>query len=181
MPANFVYRSTFAIFAPKKLMEEFGDWIYIIVIVVAGITSLIGSSRKKARSISEQNRQNQQPHSVDADTGDEGDFWGTLASEASEASQASGASGASPASETSHGNITVPPTFRAKPSYTSIHNYYTPVSDLLREGQSGVQSTELPSMDAIEEYAVLTVDDLPDNADEWRKAFLYNEIFSRKN
>jgi len=35
-------------------MDEFGDWIYIILMVVVGISSLVGSARKKMKQMQTQ-------------------------------------------------------------------------------------------------------------------------------
>ena len=135
-------------------MEEFGDWIYIIVIIVAGIVSLIGSARKKAHQAVGQNQQNRQPSpEINTNPDDGDDFWGTLTQQ----------------------TVTEPerkakPVQKAKPPRITDGDYHT-IFD----------TPEMQVTDMDEGNVALTVNDLPDNADEWRKAFVYNEIFNRKN
>ena len=141
-------------------MEEFGDWIYIIVIIIAGIASLISSTRKKARQLAEQN----QPREIITDKSDNDDSWDDFI----------------PQAETKP-VVKVQPERQAKPANLFLKNYHTPIIDIFQEGQSDIQFSEDMPLVAEEEYTSITVDNLPDNTDEWRKAFIYNEIFSRKN
>jgi hypothetical protein len=141
-------------------MEEFGDWIYLIVIIIVGITSLISSTRKKARQLAEQN----QPREIITDQSGEGDLWRELTQQAEKKPE-----------------VKIQPKRQAQPLKPPTKDYHTPFLNIYQEGQSSIEATEIQSAVDDEEYATLTVDDLPDNTDEWRKAFIYNEIFSRKN
>ena len=141
-------------------MEEFGDWIYIIVIIIAGVASLINSTRKKARQLAEQN----QPREIITSTNDADDFWGELAPQPERQPV-----------------IKAQPKRQEKPVYVSLKDYKTPFLDIDQEGQSSIDMTETLMTDMVEDYGYTAVDNLPGNPDEWRKAFIYNEIFSRKN
>ena len=142
-------------------MEEFGDWIYIIVIIIAGVASLINSTRKKARQIA--GGQNQ-PREIIAKTNDGDDFWGELLSQTEQKPV-----------------IKVYPKEQEKPVYTSINDHKTPFLSMQPEGERAIELTEFLTTDMDEEYSNITVDNLPSSPDEWRKAFIYNEIFSRTN
>ena len=155
-----LYVSQLALSLHKKNMETIGDWIYIVVILIAGAASVLNSSRKKARQVAEQN---QQPREVIIDPNDEDDFWGELTSQPEKKPV-----------------IKVQPRVQAKPTYSSIKNYHSPFLDINQEGESALQASEMIPTE-IEDRAAIRIDDLPDGPDEWRKAFIYNEIFSRKN
>ena len=142
-------------------MEEIGDWIYILVIIIAGVASLISSTRKKARQMA---GQNQQPRKVTTDQNEEEDFRGVFTSQTEMKPE-----------HKAHSNQ------QAKPAFSTVKNYHTPFFDIHQGRQTSMQATEAQSAVAVEGYATISVDDLPDNTDEWRKAFIYNEIFSRKN
>ena len=139
-------------------MEEFGDWIYIILIIIAGVASLVNSTRKKARQLEEQNRQ---PRPVITDQSDNDDFWGTVSSQ----------------TETQP-EIPVPSRQSVRQEYTSIKRSFLNIE---QEAQSAIQATDMQTADIENEYSAITVEDMPNDTDEWRKAFIYNEIFSRKN
>ena len=141
-------------------MEEFGDWIYIIVIIIAGVASLINATRKKARQIAEQNR----PREIITTTNDEDDFWGELVPQTEQKPV-----------------IKVEPKRQEKPAYVSLKDSRTPFLNIHQEGQPSIELNDTVTTDIVEDYEIITVDELPGNPDEWRKAFIYNEIFSRKN
>ena len=140
-------------------MDEFGDWIYIIIIIIAGVASMISSTRKKARQSAEQNK----PREIITNDRENVDIWDDFIPQAEK----------KPVE-----NIKLKQ--QAKQVISPVKNYHTPFLDIFNEGQSSVQYTDIPSVSE-EEYVSLTVDDLPDNTDEWRKALIYNEIFNRKN
>ena len=144
-------------------MEEFGDWIYILVIVIAGVSSMISSMRKKARQDAEANK----PREIINDNNSEDNFWDVLT-----------------------------PQPEKKPVIKSYKRRDMPLSsitfgkqkksflDNYLEGQSAIDieaPDESETLNAVEDYASITVEDIPRDAGEWRKVFIYNEIFSRKN
>ena len=141
-------------------MEEFGDWIYLLVIIIAGVTSLISSTRKKARQAAEQ----PQPRQVITTQNDEDDVWDDYIPKAEK-------------------KPVVPiqpkqPARRPDPFVTKQNTqYYT----FDQEGQPALPMEESKLLEIDDDLAVFTVEDLPENVDDWRKAFIYNEIFSRRN
>jgi len=142
-------------------MEEIGDWIYILVIIIAGVASLISSARKKARKVAEQT---QSPRQVVIEQGESNDIWDDFIPQSEKKPE-----------------IIVQAKREAIQPKVSVKNYHTPFLYIQQEEQSDVQATESQLLDVNDEYAVITVDDLPNEPGEWRKAFIYNEIFSRRN
>ena len=140
-------------------MEEFGDWIYILLLVVAGIASLISSMRKKTQQAAEQ----KQPPEISINQEEDvDDPWIPIRE-------------TKPVSK---------PQFKrqAHQSDPKIDNKSKQFhSSIFQEGQPALQPEEIASIENEEEFSPLTIDLIPEEADEWRKAFIYNEIFSRKN
>ena len=148
-------------------MEEFGDWIYILIIIAAGVFSLIGSTRKKARQMAEANQQ-QQPRKVSSTSGDEGDFWDDFIPQAEKKPV-----------------IISQKKKETAPSNPSSGKQVKPFLNRFLEGHPSltIEAVEEPSPISAseEEYAAITLEDIPKEANEWRTVFIYNEIFSRKN
>ena len=144
-------------------MEEFGDWIYILVIVIAGVSSLISSMRKKTREAAELNK----PREVIVKNDREDDFWGSLTQQTTARRPATS------------GNQPKRP---SKRTFLPVDKQSQTFLDMYQEGQSAIQSTmETEVAETFENQALFAVDDIPENIGEWRKAFIYNEIFARKN
>ena len=142
-------------------MEEFGDWIYILVIVIAGVSSLISSMRKKTREAAELNK----PREVIVKSDREDDFWGSLTQQTE-------------VKPTVSGNQPKRP---SKKPFLSVEKQTQTFLDMYQEGQPAIRLTETEIAEPLEGQALFTVDDIPENIGEWRKAFIYNEIFARKN
>ena len=137
------------------IMEEIGDWLYIIVIIIAGIASFISSMRKKTQQTSVQNS----PREISMDA-EEDDFWNEHM----------------PQRE-------VKPVFAVQPisrSFQTVDQQYKKYVNVFQEGQPVQPSEEPLLVDTVEEYPVITISDLPSDTDDWRKAFVYKEIFNRK-
>lgn len=140
-------------------MENIGDWLYIIIIAIAGISSFISSARKKSQQAEEQ-RQAQSRKAA------ENESIPTVQSPPSS-------------------SVVQPqPVYRQKTHQPSLkHTKYS--FDKHLEGESSIakyytepMTVGIESED--EKYASVTLDDLPADTNEWRKAFVYNEIFNRK-
>ncbi|MDR0574831.1 MAG: hypothetical protein LBG96_12530 [Tannerella sp.] len=153
-------------------MEEFGDWLYLIIIIIAGIGSLISSARKKARQMAEQN----QPRRTVTDNRHEEDPWYEEADPRYEE--------AAPRQQLPEKKpvTAIKPERQPLSSYQSVTMQKKHYSDIRQEGESSIirENTEFMSMDADKEDTSVTLEDLPDNLDEWRKAFVYQEIIDRK-
>ena len=105
-----------------------------------------------------------QPRQIITETSDIDDFWGEFIPQTEKKPE-----------------VKIQTQQQAKPSFPSVKNLPTTFLDFQQEGQSSIQQEELQSMAVIEEYANTTIDELAGNPGEWRKAFLYNEIFKHKN
>jgi len=145
------------------IMEEFGEWIYILFIIIAVISSVISSMRKKAQQAAEKNR----PREIITTSNSEDDFWDV---------------------PTPQQEIPPKPMIRVKPkrevqfAHSSFEKQNKPYFDIHQEGVSALNWENPETVATIdEEYETVTVDELQNNPDEWRKAFIYNEIFNRRN
>jgi hypothetical protein len=156
-------------------MENIGDWLYVLILVIAGISSIFSSIRKKSQQATTQNQQNRQPQQarqqqaqphreiIKEDVFDD-DFWGDQTKKVPEM-PAPVAKPQPKAKQTSK----VPPT-------QVNYDFYK-----INEGQSIFTKGNSPIFaDNEEENALITLEDLPSETEEWRKALVYNEILNRK-
>jgi hypothetical protein len=151
-------------------MENIGDWIYVIIIIIAAISSIFSSIRKKSQQAStqsqqtgqsQQTRQQQAPPPREVIRGDvfDDDFWGDQTKKQTE----------KPAP-------VVKPQPKAKQTSQVDYRIFQ-----TNEGQSSITNDNNPIFaDNEEEYASITLEDLPSETEEWRKALVYNEILNRK-
>ena len=144
-------------------MEEFGDWIYVIILVIAGISSVISSFRKNAKQKAEEAQAQPEPQQREVIRGDvfDDDFWGTV--------------------EPKQEPVTVKPAPVSKPQYKSIEQLSYHFNQH-QEGASSFNHNKDVSilLESEDVYTTVTLEDLPKDTDDWRKAFVYNEIFNRK-
>ena len=143
----------------KIIMEEFGDWIYFLVIIIAGVASLISSTRKKAQQAAGQNK----PREIITNKSDREVIWDDYF----------------PQTENKAEEVILPKSqslqsYAATKQNKQYFNFY-------QEGQPALQREESKPLEIEDNLATITIDDLPANTDDWRKAFIYNEIFNRKN
>ena len=144
-------------------MEEFGDWIYVIILVIAGISSVISSFRKNAKQKEEAAQaqpETQQPEVIRGDVFDD-DFWG--------------------AGDQKQEPVKVIPAPAGIPQYKPIEQL-TYRFDQHKEGTSSFNHNKKESILLENEdiFTTVTLEDLPKDIDDWRNAFVYNEIFNRK-
>ena len=146
-------------------MENIGDWLYVIIIAIAGIGSIISSVRKKAQQAQQQESQQTKPREIITEDTFDDDFWGN---------------------ETTKQYVP-----ENKPIPTVQSQFYSLQSTPERtdyqynKKQEGAQSfthnhLETVFADNEEEKSLITLEDLPADIDDWRKAFIHNEIFNRK-
>ncbi len=133
-------------------MENIGDWLYIVILVIAGISSLFSSARKKSQQAAEQKQT--PPHEITTGNSEE--------------------------------EVDIP---AIKPQPYIKNSYQSPLAqkkfsfDKDRKGQPSTtqhDTDSMPMQAEEEKYASVTLEDLPSNTEEWRKAFIYNEIFNCK-
>ncbi|MDR1408651.1 MAG: hypothetical protein LBJ23_11505 [Tannerella sp.] len=141
-------------------MEEFGDWLYWIIIIIAGISSLIGSINKKNRQAAE----NRQPREVITE---EWVDW---------EDRNDGAKTPQPVIQEKI------PDLQAQRKAAFSHEQFN--RDAKRESDSFIfkqEAARTAALYAEDDTAATTgIGDLPSDTNEWRKAFIYNEIFKRK-
>ena len=142
-------------------MENIGDWLYVVVIIIAVISSFAGSLKKNTKK-----EQEQQPLPREVFRGDtfDDDFWG----EPQDDNRVP-----DPVVKTmSKADISQAQWIEAK-----VHNF-----NRHNEGVSAIShtNTEPILMEADEEYTSVTIEDMPTDTDDWRKALVYSEVFNRK-
>jgi hypothetical protein len=129
-------------------MENIGDWLYIIFIIIAAISSIIGSINKK-------NSGKQQPREVITEE-DWNDYEETQP-------------------------VFEPPLPAAQQNpavYVQSVSSKKAEKDYATFKRDTNPAFALPSME--ENPASVSLEDLPANREEWRKAFIYGEVFNRK-
>ena len=141
-------------------MEEFGDWIYFLVIIIAGVASLINSTRKKAQQAANQNK----PREVITNKSDMEDIWDDYI----------------PKMENKP-LVAAQPKARSVQSHPAFTKQNKQYFSIYQEGQPALQREESKTLEIDDYLTSITIEDMPDNVDDWRKAFIYNEIFNRRN
>jgi hypothetical protein len=138
-------------------MENIGDWLYMVIIIIAAISSIIGSVNKKSRQTSSR-------ETVREDREEKG-FRGEQAE-------------------------TQQPVFReiqpevrqtVRPGYKPLKKNKKTEKDysiFKKETASAFPNTAVAAEE--EEKTAVSLEDMPANTDEWRKAFIYHEVFKRK-
>jgi len=133
-------------------MEDIGDWIYVLAILVATVASLINSMRKKAQ---QQAATHNQPREIIVPrTDEEDDVWDDFIPKREEQP------------------LKQPQQFKRS---------VEPFVNFINEGQPTFRTEATDAMFLEEEATPVIPETLPSGPDEWRKAFIYNEIFARKN
>lgn len=180
-------------------MEHIENWLYLIIIAIAGISSFINSIRKKSQQAAEQQQQQQTQSNEPMDEGESGkreikDFWEEIEKTLLPTPEKTHIPEKAPVPQKKREPIvrqrTSPMTVRplsteTKRAYQSISEQSNYAFDKHLEGQSSIANyytdsatSEMEIGDEI--HASVTLNDLPTDTNEWRKAFVYNEIFNRK-
>ena len=160
-------------------MENIGDWLYVVILIIAGISSIISSARKKAKQVStktqhtgktQQSQQTQQaPPPREIAKGDifDDDFWGDNTTQQLPKKKPV---------------PSIQPLPKAKQSYQGLPKQDGYNFNSVNEGQSSITKNYENSTfaDNEEEYASITLEDLPSKTEEWRNVFIHNEISNRK-
>ena len=120
-------------------MENIGDWIYVVILIIAGISSIFNALKKKNKEAAEQ----PQHHEVftESENNDDYPFQTPYYSE-------------------------IKPKKPTEKVYEKLHSMT----------QTETENIQLE----IENSPTITLEDLPSDTDDWRKAFVYKEIFERK-
>lgn len=156
-------------------MEGFGDWLYVIIIIIAGISSLIGLINKKNKQAAERERSRE----ISTEEWEEWEEWEeredkdtryndtpqTVRQPVSSGRQATFSQRRAAAS---------PDSRKRQGAYVNYNSF-----DGKQKNYPGVgNETDPPYTE--DDILPITVENLPADTDEWRKAFVYNEIFKRK-
>ncbi|MDR1340240.1 MAG: hypothetical protein LBK58_09345 [Prevotellaceae bacterium] len=141
-------------------MENVNDWLYWVIIIIAGISSIVSSISKKIK----QSGENRQPREVITEE------WVDWEDNA----------------ETPHPAVpekrpVAVPDLQAQRKasfdYGKFGSKTKPNSDYSIFKKESAPATTLYTEDNI---VPVSIDDTPSNTEDWRKAFLYSEIFKRK-
>jgi hypothetical protein len=142
-------------------MEDLGNYFYWILLVIAGISSLLGKFGKA------KNRQNKPK---DNQPWDWEDMLGELSGEKKPQSKPV---------ETENRRAITSKTEMQKTVYQP-----KPLDSRIAAGREGIRTikpVETVMTDIQEDITgSFSQEDIPDNAEEWRKVVVYNEIFNRK-
>jgi hypothetical protein len=158
-------------------MEEYGDWLYLIIIIIAGISSLIGTINKKSKEAAERQR----PREIITEETEKWNDWeyGDAQYDDTEIPQPTFAE--KPPIYSGRKAV-VAPDLHARQNVSSLYGQPRKTQD----NDYSIFKKEIECaapfvLDAEEDdHTSITVEDLPANTDGWRKAFVYNEIFNRK-
>jgi hypothetical protein len=164
--ALYGYIRTFASTKKQIGMENIDNWLYWIIIIIAGISSLIGSINKKNKQAAE-SRQSREIITEDwediSENNDETEIRQPVVPERQ------------------------PATLERQPA--TVHDLHVQQKSYFNYKSFGKKfdnkfisrnETENAILYTNDDNAVITLEDLPTNTEEWRKAFIYNEIFKRK-
>lgn len=148
-------------------MDNIGDWLYIVLLVIAGVSSLFGSGKKKKRS-TEVLGQPDRDIVIEPETQPAGGLWDLF--DENPAPQPKPRKKKSPTAKQ-----------RTKPKRESV---YTPAASPFLAGESRMREHEFAQSSA----RLQTADDEPgvmpettfSDVSEIRKAIIYAEILNRK-
>ena len=137
-------------------MENLGDWLYVVILVIAGISSIFSSVRKKAQQTAQQTP----PREIITEYEDDDDIWKDVTKE-----------------------IKPVPVVQKQHPFQTTNKRRNFNIDEYREGTSAItknESSTFFSAEDEEEKISVSFEDLPENTEGWRKALVYNEILNRK-
>lgn len=152
-------------------MDNIGDWLYIVIIAVAGLSSLLSSGKKKKQAEQER-RQQTPPDIVTPQTASDRDFWDELFKEQREERQVQ----------------PKPVVTKVSKKKKSIQNINTKVEkpEPFLQGESDIErairlqgNTRYSMFMEEEETPVVSASDFHD-PEVMRKAVIYSEILNRK-
>ena len=141
-------------------MENLGDLLYVLIIIVVAIVSVVKSFQKKQQQAAEM----QLPQPVETQDWDEKELWDYR----------------------EEGQRAILPEVIPEP----VPVYQSPKKPAQGKRMYGIQPgyvssssikyTDTPMESVDDDHAAVTLEDLPHDTNEWRKAFIYNEIFQKK-
>ncbi|MDR1224415.1 MAG: hypothetical protein LBL07_16260 [Tannerella sp.] len=140
-------------------MENVGDWLYVVIIIIAAISSVIGSISKKNKQAAGK----QQPREIITEEWEDKEFR----------------NGGDTETQHSVFRENLP---EATPLHQqTIHPGHRQINKKAEKDYSTFKKeTVYSSLNTEEEKTAVSLEDMPANTEEWRKAFIYNEVFKRK-
>jgi hypothetical protein len=139
-------------------MENVGDWLYMVIIIIAAISSVIGSISKKNRQAAGK----QQPREIITEEWEDKEFRNGD-------------------TETQHSVLRENLPEATPLSQQTIHPEHRQINKKAEKDYSTFKKeTVYSSLNTEEEKTAVSLEDMPANTEEWRKAFIYNEVFKRK-
>jgi hypothetical protein len=148
-------------------VENINDYIYYIIVAIAVIASFLGKSKKKTVS--------RNPGPTETAPQDWGDVFGELFGTEKPEPQ--------PQPQPAIRPVNQPVASPEKRMSQPVHNpAISSIGKLMadKERIKIIHQTEIAFADVEENTGGLSLDDIPNDAEEWRKVFVYNEIFRRK-
>ena len=143
-----------------KKMENVGDWLYIVIIVIAVISSIAGSFKKKVKE-NNQEQTTQTPREIFKGDIFDDDFWGK--------------------EQESPQPVVIPVAKPKIPQPQKYESKYKSLDSLVhQEGVSAIKHDGIVHLDSENEFTPITLEDMPTDTDSWRKAFIYSEVLNRK-
>ncbi|MDR0836327.1 MAG: hypothetical protein LBN11_07115 [Tannerella sp.] len=145
-------------------MEDLGNYFYWIILAIVALGSLFGKSKKPKQH---QQQDNKPTASVPQDWEDVfGELFGTNKPKPQPV-------------------LTVETPFTPKPKKQTSKLAYKPAAPSIEEltaneGVRSIDEEKIVVTDIEEDTGGFSLDDVPNDAKEWRTVFVYNEIFNRK-
>jgi hypothetical protein len=164
-------------------MENIGDWLYLVIIAVAVISGLFGSSKKKKR---QQTTQQNEPKTLkdifrefERQTSTDDTVYDDIPRR--EIPKPEIPINEIPKREMTKQEIPAYSTVNQKSQqFTSYNSQQSKYQKKHQEASPSFQFYNQAPIELEEEKPVFSSDDLPHDINEWRKAFIYNEIFYNK-
>jgi hypothetical protein len=162
-------------------MEEFNDWLYWLIIIIAGISSIIGSINKKNKQEAEK-RQSREIITEDReDVFEDSDETETKQPVIPE--RQSVFPERQPVFSERQSTVSGRRPGIAQDLHVRQKSYFDHKTPGRKPGYGSSfekDTAENAALYTTDDNAAITLEDLPANTEEWRKAFIYNEIFKRK-
>jgi hypothetical protein len=152
-------------------MENFGDWFYILILIVAGVGSIISSFGKKQREAAEEKTP---PREIIVSDGYDDENHSPIPGRTQPQPRPQPFS--RPQTNVAAATAASPfePSYKSKKYRGYLQQQSEGISAFIQRQSDNIMP------DNPEESAIITLEDLPADIDEWRKAFVYSEILNRK-
>jgi hypothetical protein len=172
-------------------MDDIGNWLYIIIIAVVAISSMFGSLKKKKQQQTAQENKPKTLEDIFSEFDRQTDAGETVYDDIPRREIYEPAAPPPPANKNPGQAIPVKevppqrvPTFGTttpkEEQYSFYDSHKSKYQKKHQEATPSFQSYSQSPIEPEEEIPVFSSDDFPEDIAEWRKAFIYNEIFNNK-